>query len=168
MTCSRSARTSSNESVSELAEETGDKNRNIELLFNYLSSDIRGLMNEQKITVKELKITPENFSDLIILISKGEISSRLAKDILKEMFVSGLDPRQIIQEKGLKQISDEEVLKQAIEEIIKENPRAIEDYKKGKETALQFLIGRAMRKLKGQANPQVISDLLKQVLTKMK
>ncbi|NCO89693.1 Asp-tRNA(Asn)/Glu-tRNA(Gln) amidotransferase subunit GatB, partial [Candidatus Wolfebacteria bacterium] len=67
-----------------------------QLLFNYFSSDTRGLMNEQKITVRELNITPENFADLIVLLSKGEISSRSAKDILKEMFLTGLDPRQII------------------------------------------------------------------------
>lgn len=139
-----------------------------QLLYNYFSSDVKGLMNEQKITIKELNITPENFADLIVLISKGEISSRLAKDILKEMFVSGLDPRQIIQKKGLEQISDEKILKQIIEEVIKENPKAVEDYKKGKENALQFLIGKTMARLKGQGNPEIISKLFNNFLTKNK
>ncbi len=159
------------ESVSELLsekEEVQDKKQKlITLLFNYLSSDLQGLMNEQKIIVRELNITPENFADLIVLINKGEISSRLAKDILKEMFLTGLDPRQIIKEKGLKQISDEETIKKAAKEVIAENPSAVEDYKKGKENALQFLIGKTMAKLKGQANPEIIKELLLRLLTKI-
>ena len=154
------------ESVSELTEEMGDKNKNIQLLLNYLSSDIKGLMNEQKIAIKELNITPENFSDLIVLISSGEISSRSAKDILKEMFLTGLDPHQIIEQKGLKQVSDETSLKQTVEEIIKENPKAVEDYKKGKENALQFLIGRAIAKLKGKGNPDILRRLFGDYLSK--
>ncbi len=134
------------------------------LLFNYFSSDLVGLMNEQKITVKESNITPENFADLIVLLSKGEIYSRLAKNILKEMFLTGLDPKQIIQDKGLKQVSDEESLKKIVEEIIEENPKAIEDYKKGKENALQFLIGQAMAKLKGRGNPDTLTNLFKKLI----
>ena len=154
------------ESVSELdmdlcGLEADSRKKAIQLLYNYLTSDIRGLMNEQKMTIKELNITPENLADLIVLILKGEISSRLAKDILKEMFLTGLDPKQIIQEKGLKQISDGELLKQIVEEVIKENPKAVDDYKKGKENALQFLIGQAMRKSKGQGNPDIFRNILK-------
>ena len=132
-----------------------------QLLFNYFSSDMRGLINEQKITIKELNITPENFADLIVLLSKGEISSRSAKDILKEMFLTGLDPRQIIQDKGLTKISDNAIIEQIVGETIKENPKAVEDYKKGKENVLQFLIGQAMVKSKGRGNPEIFRKLFK-------
>jgi len=132
-----------------------------QLLFNYFSSDMRGLMNEQKITVRELNITPENFADLIVLLSKGEISSRSAKDILKEMFLTGLDPRQIIRDKGLTKLSDNTIIEQIVGETIKENPKAVEDYKKGKENALQFLIGQAMAKSKGRGNPEIFRKLFK-------
>ncbi len=154
------------DSISELLSEIGerDKDKNIQLLFNYLSSDIRGLMNEQKITIKDLNITPENFADLVVLISKGEISSRMAKDILKEMVLIGLDPRQIIQEKGLKQVSDEGVLNQIVEQVIEENPKAVKDYKKGKENALQFLIGQAMAKLKGRGNPEILKSVFRKLI----
>jgi len=131
-----------------------------QLLLNYFSSDMRGLMNEQKITVRELNITPENFADLIVLLSKGEISSRLAKDILKEMFLTGLDPKQIIQQKGLTQISDDAIIERIIEEITRENPKAVEDYKKGQKNALQFLIGQAMKKLKGRADPKILKEAM--------
>lgn len=151
------------ESSSELLEEEKGK-RGVELLFNYLTSDLKGLMNEQKASIKELNIAPENFADLIILISKDEISSRSAKDVLKEMFLTGLDPRQIIQNKGLTKISDNAIIEQIIGETIKENPKAVEDYKKGKENALQFLIGQAMAKLKGRGNPDTLKNLFKETI----
>lgn len=160
------------ESVSELLEELQSEKsekKKIEammLLFNYLTSDIRGLANEKGVSVKDINITPENFADLIVLIIKGEITSRLAKDILKEMSLTGLDPWQIIQDKGLGQISDEKIIKEIIKEIVSENQKAVEDYKKGKENVLQFLFGQVMGKLKGQANPDVLRNLLQEELRK--
>ena len=124
------------ESASELKSEL--PTTNYQLLFNYLSSDLKGLINEQKITIKESNITPENFADLMVLIIKNEISSRSAKDILKEMFLTGLDPRRIIEEKGLKQVSDEKVIKKTIQEVVNENPKALEDYKKAKKPLYSF------------------------------
>jgi len=150
------------ESVSELKTDYPDADCG--LVFNYLSSDIKGLMNEQKIGFSELKITPEKFADLLALIIKGDLSSRLAKDILKEMFLTGAHPDEIISEKGLKQISNEDEIKPVLEEIIKENPEAIANYKKGKENALQFLIGQAMARLKGKGNPDVLRKLLKEII----
>ncbi|MEK7555334.1 MAG: Asp-tRNA(Asn)/Glu-tRNA(Gln) amidotransferase subunit GatB [Patescibacteria group bacterium] len=162
------------ESVSELLEELserkeeGEKGKAITLLFNYLTSDIKGIANEKGISVKEVNIAPENFADLIVLVGRGEINSRIAKDILREMSLSGLNPHQIIQNKGLSHISDEEVIKKIIQEVISENPKATEDYKKGKETVLQFLFGQAMGKLKGQGSPEVINKLLLKALTEIK
>lgn len=156
-------------SVSELfseISENGDKNKRIKLLFNYLTSDFKGLMNEIGLSIDNIKIVPENFADLISLIIKGEISSRLAKDILREMASSGLDPRRIIAEKGLIQISDEETIKKAVMEIIEKNPKAVVDYKKGKENSLQFLIGQAMAKFKGQTSPDILRKLFLDYLSK--
>ncbi|OGM89693.1 glutaminyl-tRNA synthase (glutamine-hydrolyzing) subunit B [Candidatus Wolfebacteria bacterium RBG_13_41_7] len=157
------------ESISEFdADSAGlgadSRGKNIQLFFNYLTSDVKGLMSEQKIAFSELKITPENFADLIVLFIKGDLSSRLAKDILKEMSLTGLDPNKIIEKGGLKQISGEDELRPALEEIVKENPEAVSNYKKGKETALQFLIGQAMAKLKGKGNPEVLKKILKEII----
>jgi len=150
------------ESASELRTKSPIPDHN--LLVNYLLSDVKGLMNEQKASTKELNITPENFADLIVLISQGEISSRIAKDVLKEMFLSGLDPHQVIKEKKLTKISDSAIIEQTIKKVIKENPKAVEDYKKGKENALQFLIGQGMAKLKGRGNPDDIKNILRQII----
>jgi len=149
--------------VSELLADNGQEKREekIQLVFNYFSSDLQGLLKAESGDIKDLKITPENFADFVLMISSGEISSRIAKDLLKEMYISGLDPRQIMKDKGMSQIFDEGELANAIEEVISENPKATEDYKKKGEATLQFLIGQAMKKLKGRGNPQSLKDLFK-------
>jgi len=150
-------------SVSELLADKGQDKRDekIQLVFNYLGSDLQGLMKAEGTIVKNLKITPENFADFVLIISSGEISSRIAKDLLKEMFVRGSDPRQIMKDREMSQISDESELVKIIEQVISENPKATSDYKKKGETTLQFLIGQAMKKLRGRGNPQSLRDLLK-------
>ena len=154
--------------ISELLAETNtiDTALKIQLLFNYLTSDIKGLMNELGGDFNTLKITPPKLALLVALIVNKKLPSRLAKDILKEMFESGLEPEQIMNEKGLSQISDQDIIKKTIQEIIAENPVALEDYKKGKQNASQFLIGQAMKKLKGQANPDILKKLLEEYLSK--
>ncbi len=136
----------------------------IKLIFNYLTSDLRGLMADLETGFKELKITPENFADLVELISVGEISSRVAKDLLRKMMDSGLDPGEIVKQEGLRQVSGEEELRALIKKILAENPDAIADYKKGKINALQFLIGKAMAELKGRANPEALRKLFEESL----
>lgn len=112
----------------------------------------------------EIKITPENFAELIYLTFIGEISSSGTQEVLKEMFKTGGDPSQIIEEKNLKQTSDVGELETIIDKIIKNNPQPVKDYKQGKETALQFLIGLAMRESKGKANPNIVGEIIKKKL----
>jgi len=142
------------------------RENSVQILYNYLASDLKGLMKEMNFTIEEIKIAPENFTELIVLIVKGELSSRLAKEILKEMAINGQAPVQIMKEKGLTQIFDEEALRKTAIEVITENPKAVEDYKKGKESAMQFLIGRAMGRLKGRGNPDILKKLLRDCLSK--
>ena len=137
-----------------------DLDRIIKLSANYIFTEFPKYVH----LGGEIKITPENFAELIYLTFIGEISSSGAQEVLKEMFSSGKDPSQIIESKNLKQVSDEEELQIAVKTVIKNNPQAIEDYKKGKETALQFLIGQVMRETKGRANPQIILKLIKKLI----
>jgi len=132
------------------------------LLFNYLTSDLRGLMSEMDISWEELKITPEHLAHLVDLIVHGDIMSRGAKDILRKMAESGLDPEEILEQEGLYVVSEEAELHRVVEEVIEENPQAAEDYKKGKEASIQFLIGKAMAKLKGRGNPEKLRALFQQ------
>lgn len=150
------------ESVSELALRiTRYTLQDLLLLFNYLTSDLRGLINERGIALKDSRITPSSLADLIGIIVQENLPSRMAKDILREMVRTGLDPHQIMKEKGLGVISDAGVIETTINEVLAANPKAVEDYKKGKENALQFLIGQAMGKLKGQAKPDQLKEEFK-------
>lgn len=150
------------EAASELKSEL--PSADYQLLFNYLMSDLRGLIIQSEIAIGDIKINPEDFADLIILITNKEISSRTAKDLLLKMFETGVDPRQVLQSENLTQISDEQELENIASKIIDQNSKPSEDYKKGKENALQFLVGKAMAELKGKGNPEVLQKVFKNLL----
>jgi aspartyl-tRNA(Asn)/glutamyl-tRNA(Gln) amidotransferase subunit B len=139
-----------------------DLDKLIKLSSNYILTEFPKYTTNSE----DIKFTPENFAELIYLTFIGEISSSGAQEVLKEMFRTGGDPSQIIESKSLKQVSDEGTLDEAAEIVIKNNPQAIEDYKKGKDTALQFLIGQVMRETKGKANPEIASKILKKKIKK--
>ena len=119
------------------------------------------LLVENKTPIAETLITPENFAELLTYLLEGKISSRVAKDVLREMFSTGVDPSAIIEEKALWQISDTKLLGDTSEAIIHENPKAVRDYRAGKHGSLQFLVGRVMKRLRG-ANPDAVRKLLEE------
>ena len=98
------------------------------------------------------------------MIHQGKISSSAAQTILAEMFKTGIDPSQVLESKGLEQLSDADELKKSAEEVIAANPQAAADYKKGKVESLKFLVGQLMRATKGRANPQAGEDILRELL----
>ncbi len=138
----------------------------IKLSSNYLISDLQGLLKGEQVSSEKFLITPENFAEFVVLINKGEISSKIAKMVLLEMFNSGADPSDIIEKKGLTQISDASEIEAIINEVLAKNKKAVEDYKSGKENAFQFLVGQIMAKTKGKANPQTVRESLRSYLTK--
>ena len=136
----------------------------INLAANYLLSDFLGFLNEASVEVDDIRISAEDFAEWVGLIHRGVITSRAAKEVLKEMWATGQDPSLIIGEKDLTQIQDISELEKIALKIINENQAAVLDYKQGKEASLQFLIGAVMRKTRGKANPEIISDTLKKLL----
>lgn len=148
------------ETTSELGEKvTGDKQKAQQLAFNYLTSDMRGMLSVVGGDIKASKITPENFADLVVLIIEGKISSRSAKDMLVKMNETGADPKELVAKEGFVQVSDESALEELARKIIAENPKAIADVKKGKGGAIQFLVGKAMAALRGRGNPQKLQEI---------
>jgi len=139
----------------------------VKLCSNYIITDLQGLLKRASVTGEDFLITPENFAEFITLIYEGKISSKIAKMVLEEMFKTGADPSHIIEEKGLIQITDEAEIKKIIKEVISKNKKAVQDFKKGKANAFQFLIGQIMTKTKGKANPQLVKDILSRTLTKI-
>jgi aspartyl-tRNA(Asn)/glutamyl-tRNA(Gln) amidotransferase subunit B len=153
-----------------VAKELGGKKESMLLASNYISTDLLGLIKKKHGEGKEYLIAmlpfgPKEFAKLVALIEKKTVSSRGAKDVLALMFESGGDPEAIAHEKGLMQKSDEGAVKKIAEEVIAENPTVADDYKKGKQASLQFLIGQGMKKSKGSANPEVLRAALVSLLS---
>lgn len=145
----------------EVTKDLKDK-KEIALVANYLSSDIVALMKDDS-EISLDKIDKKEFANLIKMISKNEISSRGAKDTLAIFVKEGGEVKKIAEENGLMQESNMDTLNEIASKIISENESVVEDYKNGKEAALQFLIGQGMKETRGSANPQV----LKEVFTKL-
>ncbi len=136
----------------------------IKLASNYIITDLQGLLKGKSVNSKEFLITPENFAEFITLIFENKITSKSAKSILEEMFKTGADPSHILEKEGLSQITDRSEIEKLVKEVILENQQAVQDYKNGKESALQFLIGKAMAKTRGRANPKTLAEVFRDAL----
>jgi aspartyl-tRNA(Asn)/glutamyl-tRNA(Gln) amidotransferase subunit B len=136
----------------------------IKLTANYLLTELQKLLMVSKTGIKDCQISPENFAEFVTLIQQKDISSSAAQKVLQEMFESGTDPSHIVEEKKLRQVSDEKELTKIVDQIIKKNPQPVKDYQSGKENALQFLVGQVMAASRGQANPEVVGEILKNKL----
>jgi len=134
------------------------------LVANYLISDVKGLLGDKEFVEAGFKITPENFAEFVKMIYKGEISSKVAKTVLAEMFNTGDDPSNIVDQNNWRQMSDDSELEKVVKEVIAKNPKPVEDYKKGKQNSLQFLAGQVMAATRGTAKPEEVQKLLKEIL----
>lgn len=134
------------------------------LASNYLISDAQSLLAGKEFVKTGFKITPENFAEFIKMIYKGEISSKVAKMVIADMFNTGSDPSSVVDGNNWRQMSDDSELEKIVKEIVEKNPKAIEDYKAGKMNSLQFLAGQVMAKTRGTANPSTVQELLKKLL----
>ena len=134
---------------------------NYHLVYNYLSTDLVGVKESANLKEEEIKITPEAFSQIIFSLLENKISSRVAKDLIIDLAKNGGEPEKIIKERKLENIQDLSLFNKVIDKVLLANPKAVEDFKNGKTTVLQFLIGQAMKELKGAANPQELSELIK-------
>jgi len=139
----------------------------IKLSANYLISDLQGLLKGSSVAEGKFLIMPENFAEFITLINQGKISSKIAKEVLLEMYKTGADPSNIIEGKGLTMITDESEIEKIAKEVILQNPSATADFKKGKQNSLQFLVGQVMAKSKGKAKPELARKLLLKELAEL-
>ena len=131
---------------------------------NWIMTDIIRVQNEEDL--EEMPFTAEQLGKLIVLIDKGTISSSIAKKVFEELLDKPRDPEEIIKEKGWVQISDEGAIKEVVLQILEANPQSIADYKAGRDRALGFLVGQAMKETKGKANPQMLNKLFLEELKK--
>ncbi len=139
--------------------------KNPKSVSNWIMTDIIRVQNEEGL--EQMPFTAEQLGKLIILIDKGTISSSIAKKVFEELLENPRDPEEIIKEKGWIQISDEGAIKEVVQKILEANPGSIADYKAGKDRALGFLVGQAMKETKGKANPQLLNKLFLEELKKV-
>ena len=131
---------------------------------NWITGDLTRVMNESGKTLIEINLSPENLANLTILIDQGEISSKIAKKVFAEMLDSGETPNTIIEEKGLKQITDEKELGRIVEELLASNQQQVKQYREGKTKVIGFFVGQMMKQTQGKGDPAVINRLLKEKL----
>ncbi len=131
---------------------------------NWLMVETMRLMKEHGMEPEDLRFSPENLAKLIDLADAGVINSSVAKEVFEKVFAEDVDPKQYVEEHGLKTVHDEGALRTTLEKVIADNPQAVTDYRNGKEKALGALVGQTMKAMKGKANPGMVNQMLREML----
>jgi aspartyl-tRNA(Asn)/glutamyl-tRNA(Gln) amidotransferase subunit B len=134
------------------------------LACNWVMGELTRVMNESGEPIGALGFSPQQLAELTRLLQQGEISSKIAKTVFEECRKSGKSPSQVVEERGLRQVSDTGALKQMVEQLITANPAQVEQYRSGKTQLLGFFVGQMMKQTRGQGNPKLINELLKEQL----
>lgn len=129
---------------------------------NWVMGEFLRLVKEEEIMIEDSKINGQLLGEMLQLMDEGTISNNIAKTVFKEMFKTGKAPEDIVEEKGLKQISNEDKLEEIVDNIIDDNPEAVEDIRNGKNKAIGFLVGQVMKETKGKANPQMVNKMFRE------
>ncbi|MBL7069334.1 MAG: Asp-tRNA(Asn)/Glu-tRNA(Gln) amidotransferase subunit GatB [Candidatus Omnitrophica bacterium] len=141
--------------------------KDAKVVANWITGDIQGELNKRSLSIKELGIKPNDLADMIKMIDEGSITGKIAKGLLADMVETKMNPRKIVESKGLLQIKDKGELDKILYEVIKANPKPVIDYKNGKVNVLTFLVGQVMKATKGKANPKMVNDLLRERMDKL-
>lgn len=144
--------------------EAAAKGRDAKMIANWILNELLALLNKDGKIILESPIKASQLGALTGLIADNTISGKIAKDVFALMYESGKDPAAIVEEKGLKQVTDAGAIEKMIDEVIAENPQQVADFKSGNEKIFGYLVGQAMKKSQGKANPGAVNDLLKKKL----
>ncbi|WP_281889640.1 Asp-tRNA(Asn)/Glu-tRNA(Gln) amidotransferase subunit GatB [Paenibacillus sp. YYML68] len=127
---------------------------------NWIMGDLLGYLNAGNLELSDVKVTGQGLGEMIGLIEKGTISTKIAKTVFKSMLETGKAPQTIVEEQGLVQISDEGAIAAVVDKIVEANPQSVADFKAGKDKAVGFLVGQIMKETKGKANPGLVNKLI--------
>ncbi|AFK06559.1 glutamyl-tRNA(Gln) and/or aspartyl-tRNA(Asn) amidotransferase, B subunit [Mesotoga prima MesG1.Ag.4.2] len=131
---------------------------------NWIMGEVLRLMNDKGLTIEEVKVSPEHFKELFDLMDKGKISNKIAKDIFPTVVEEKKSPKEIVKEKGLEQIDDAEVIEDALQKAMANNPAAVKQFREGKEGVLGYFVGAVMKATRGKANPSKVNEIARRVL----
>jgi aspartyl-tRNA(Asn)/glutamyl-tRNA(Gln) amidotransferase subunit B len=155
----------SGRAIADYYEETARLSGKPKIAANWIMGDLLRFLNEDKRDIKDIQIFPASLAEMITTIEAGTISGKMAKEVFEEMYKSGKSPQVIIKEKGMVQINDTGTIAGVIAEVIAANPGQLAQYRSGKDKLFGFFVGQVMKATQGKANPQIINDLLKQMLS---
>ena len=151
-------------SVAEYFEVAIAAGANAKQAANWIMGDIAAYLNSNKLTIGEIALKPESLAELVTLIEDRTISGKIAKDILPELLTVGGSAKQLVERKGLIQISDTSAIEKVIEQVLAENPKELEQYRNGKTKLLGFFVGKVLKQTGGRADPKLTNQLLAQKL----
>ena len=156
----------SSKALSDIFEKAGEICKNYKGVCNWLNSDISRILNEKEMEPEEIPFTADQLAEMVVIIDNGEISTKIGKQVIEELFENPRSPKKIVEEKGWIQISDEGAIKDVVMRVLDANPQSVSDFKGGKQKALGFLVGQAMKETKGKANTQMLNKMLLEELKK--
>ncbi len=152
--------------MSDFFEATIAQGADAKQVSNWLMGEVSAYLNSEKLALADTKLTAENLAGMIQLIADGTISSKIAKKVFRELITNGGSAKEVVEAKGLVQLSDPAQLLPMINDILDQNSQSVEDFKNGKDRAVGFLVGQIMKASKGKANPSVVNKLLQEELAK--
>ncbi len=150
--------------MADFFEDTVALGANPKKVSNWLMGETMRLQKEKGMDQDQIPFSPENLASLIALTEDGSINSSVAKEVFEQVFADDVDPKQYVEEHGLKSMNDEGALRGIVEEKIAANPKAVEDYRGGKKKAIGAIVGQVMKETKGKADPGTVNKLIKEIL----
>lgn len=156
----------SSKMLADFFEETVNKSSNSKAVSNWIMGDLMRRLKENNMEYDQIPFSPEQLAKMIQLIDKGTINGTIAKKVFEKMFETTKDPEVIVKEEGLEVVSDEGALLEIVKKVIESNPKSVSDFKDGKDKAVGFLVGQAMKQTKGKGNPQLLNKLINEELKK--
>jgi aspartyl-tRNA(Asn)/glutamyl-tRNA(Gln) amidotransferase subunit B len=151
----------STRAIADYYEEAATVSRDPKTAANWVMGDLMGLLKAAGKEIEQAPVAAKHLGELVALVVKGELTGKLAKEVLPKMFESGEAPSVIVEREGLKTISDSGALEKIVDEVIAANSKQVEQYKGGKTTVIGFLVGQVMKQSRGQADPASVNELLK-------
>jgi aspartyl-tRNA(Asn)/glutamyl-tRNA(Gln) amidotransferase subunit B len=138
---------------------------NARAAFNWIANELLARIPAEKLSLETSPISPTALAELIGLVADGTLSNKLAKEVFERMLTSGKSAREVVQELGGGQISDVGQIEAVAAEVIAANPKQVAEYRAGKTPLLAFFVGQVMKATKGKANPQLVNEVLKRLLS---
>jgi aspartyl-tRNA(Asn)/glutamyl-tRNA(Gln) amidotransferase subunit B len=142
----------------------GDKSQRAKTVANWVNGELARLLNASNLEIQDCRVTPQALVELIDLQENGTVSGSTAKAVFEKMFQAGRPAEEIVREAGLVQIHAADEISDTVDRVLEDFPKAVEDFRRGKEEALKFLVGQVMRETRGRARPDIVHQLLQEKL----